>query len=204
VLAIDFRGHGGSGAVARTFGWAESRDAAAAVAFLRREAPRRRIGVIGISLGGAAALLGEEGPLPVQAMVLHAVYPDLRTAIVNRLARVGSRPLAHIGEPLLSGQSWWRLGVAPGRVAPIEGIRRYRGPVLLIGGTGDPDTRVEDSEALYRAAAGRRALWLVEGADHVETSILWNEEYRRRVRSFFAGSLGEPGLAAPRAQPDQP
>jgi pimeloyl-ACP methyl ester carboxylesterase len=55
VLAIDFRGHGESGAAARTFGLYEARDAAAALAFLRRGAPARRVGLIGISLGGAAA-----------------------------------------------------------------------------------------------------------------------------------------------------
>ena len=78
VLAIDFRGHGGSGAVPRSFGLHEARDAAAALAFLRHEAPSRRVAVIGTSLGGAAALLGDNGPLPVQAMVLQAGFPDLR------------------------------------------------------------------------------------------------------------------------------
>lgn len=96
VLAIDFRGHGRSAAVARSFGLDEARDAAAALAFLRSRAPRRPVGVIGISLGGAAALLGDDGPLPVQAMVLQAVYPDLRTAIANRIARTAGRPIAAI------------------------------------------------------------------------------------------------------------
>lgn len=195
VLAIDFRGHGESGAVARSFGWNESRDAAAAVAFLRSQAPGRRIGVIGISLGGAAALLGDAGPLPVEAMVLHAVYPDVRTAIVNRLARVGGRPLASLGEPLLSYQSYWRYGVAPERIAPLDGIRRYHGSVLIVAGTADIDTSLADTHALYDAAPGPKALWLIAGAGHLETSIVWTPAYRARVRRFFDQSLGEPRLA---------
>ena len=198
VLAIDLRGHGGSGAVARSFGFNEGRDAAAAVAFLRERAPGRKLGVIGVSLGGAAALLGEGTPLPVEAMVLHAVYPDLRTAIVNRLARIGSRTLAHLGEPLLSYQSRWRIGVGPERIAPIEGIRAYRGGVLVIGGGDDLSTRPVDTQALYDAAPGPKSLWLIAGADHVETSILWTDAYRARVRRLFAESLGEPGLNQPR------
>jgi pimeloyl-ACP methyl ester carboxylesterase len=134
VLAIDLRGHGESGAVERTFGWRESEDAGAALRWLRAGHPGRRVGVIGVSLGGAAALLEREGPLPVQAMVLHAVYPDIRTAIANRIARFAPRPLARLAEPLLSDQSYLRYGVAPERIAPIEGLRRYRGPVLIIGG----------------------------------------------------------------------
>lgn len=189
VLAIDFRGHGESGPAARTFGLYEARDAAAALAFLRREAPARRVGLIGISLGGAAALLGDDGPLPVQAMVLHAVYPDIRTATANRIARVTGRPLAWVFEPLLSLQSWPRYGVAPGRIAPIDGLRRFHGPVLIVGGAADPDTTPADTRAMYAAAPGPKQLWLVAGADHVATSILWSDDYRRRVGAFLARGL---------------
>lgn len=192
VLAIDFRGHGESGAASRSFGLNEARDAAAALAFLRRGVPARRVGLIGISLGGAAALLGDDGPLPVQAMVLHAVYPDLRTAIANRIARVTGRPLAYLGEPLLSFQSWPRLGVPPARIAPIEGLRRFHGPVLIVAGTADRDTTLADSRAMYAAAPGPKELLLIPGADHVATSIVCTEAYRRRVRAFFARGLGEP------------
>src|SRR4051794_7421479 len=137
VLAIDFRGHGGSAAVPRSFGLYEARDTAAGNAFLRAGVPNRRVGLIGTSLGGAAALLGDNGPPPVQAMVLQAVYPELRQVIANRIARVVGRPLAWLGEPLLSYQSWPRYGVPPGRIAPIDGLRRFRGSVLIIGGIAD-------------------------------------------------------------------
>ena len=72
VLAIDFRGHGGSGAVPRSFGLHEARDAAAALAFLKRDAPSRRVAVIANSLGGAAVLLGErlQSVVPVHAIRL--------------------------------------------------------------------------------------------------------------------------------------
>lgn len=192
VLAIDFRGHGESGAAARSFGLHEARDAEAALAFLRAGAPDRRVGLIGISQGGASALLGDGGPLPVQAMVLHAVYPDLRTAIRNRLERAGSPALARLLEPLLSYQSRTRFGVWPDRIAPIDGLGRYPGPVLIVAGTADRDTSVADTRALFAAAPGPKQLWLVDGADHVATSILWDDEYRRRVARFFAEALGRP------------
>jgi len=197
VLAIDFRGHGESGAAARTFGLHEARDAAAALAFLREGAPQRRVGLIGASLGGAAALLGDAGPLPVQAMVLQAVYPDLRHAIFNRITQHTGRALATLGEPLLSYQAWLRYGVAPERLAPIEAISAYRGPVLIIGGTADLSTPPDETRALFAAAPGPKEFWLIAGADHVATVSLWTDEYRRRVRAFFARALGEPGSAPP-------
>jgi uncharacterized protein len=192
VLAIDFRGHGGSGAVARSFGLNEAGDAAAALGFLRANAPRRRVAVIGVSLGGAAALLGDDGPLPVEAMVLQAVYPDLRTAIANRINRVAGWPIAKLGEPLLSYQSLPRYGVGPARIAPREAIRSYRGALLVIGGTEDRSTTVADTRALHAAAPGAPMLWLIDGADHVAISGLWSDDYRRRVGAFLAQNLGRP------------
>jgi pimeloyl-ACP methyl ester carboxylesterase len=192
VLAIDLRGHGGSAAVPRSFGLYEARDAAAGLAFLRSSAPNRRVGLIGTSLGGAAALLGDDGPLPVQAMVLQAVYPDLRQAITNRITRVVGHPLAVLGEPFLSYQSWPRYGVPPSRIAPIDGLRRFPGPVLIIGGTADSNTSVSDTRALYDAAPGPKSLWLLNGVGHAATGSIFTDEYRRRVRALFASSLGPP------------
>lgn len=192
VLAPDFRGHGESAARARTFGWREAEDAAAAFAFLKTRAPTARVAVIGISMGGAAALLGRDGPLPADAMVLQAVYPDLRTAITNRIAIRGGRVAAGVLEPMLSYQSWPRYGVAPHRIAPIAGLRRYEGPVLVIGGTRDRETPPGDTRALHAAAPGDKSLWLVEGLSHVDTCSLWTAEYRERVQRFLERTIGKP------------
>lgn len=196
VLAIDFRGHGGSGAAERTFGWREAEDAAAGFAFLRSGTPGRKIAVIGVSLGGAAALLGRNGPLPADAMVLQAVYPDLRTAIRNRIgARVGEA-LATLAEPLLSFQSWPRYGVGPDRIAPANALERYRGRVLVIGGGADMQTTPADTRRLHAAGRSDASLWMVAGADHADTCGLWSPAYRARVGAFLESALRPPASAA--------
>ena len=76
-------------------------DARAAVAFIRERLPRERIGAIGSSLGGAAALLGP-APLPVDALVLESVYPDIGSAIANRVRVVLGSTLGEIAAPAIA------------------------------------------------------------------------------------------------------
>ena len=60
TLAIDFQAHGMSEGRFITVGARESFDARAAAQWLRARLPKEKIGVIAISLGGAAALIGDE------------------------------------------------------------------------------------------------------------------------------------------------
>src|SRR5688572_14009224 len=70
VLAIDLRGHGQSSPAGKSFGLREADDAHAALDWLRKANPGAPVGAIGFSLGGAASLLGRQGALPVDALVL--------------------------------------------------------------------------------------------------------------------------------------
>jgi pimeloyl-ACP methyl ester carboxylesterase len=51
VLLFDFQAHGESSGKQITFGYLESRDAAAAVDFIHEKCPGERVGVIGVSMG---------------------------------------------------------------------------------------------------------------------------------------------------------
>src|SRR5215467_12157104 len=83
VLLFDFQAHGESTGDAITFGYLESKDARAAVDFVRLKYPNGPIGVIGVSMGGAAALLASP-KLDIDAVVLEEVYPDIKSAIADR------------------------------------------------------------------------------------------------------------------------
>lgn len=192
VLTIDFRGHGESSQRSRSFGWFESRDAAAAFAWLKRTQQGGKIGVVGLSLGGAASLLGENGPLPADALVLQAVYPDIRHAVRNRIASIAGSIPAAIFEPFLSFQSLPRYGVWPWRISPIEAVKRYRGPLLVIGGGADLYTPPAETRALFDAAPGAKAIWFAEGLDHAAASDLHSDAYRQLLLGFFAKQLGTP------------
>jgi predicted alpha/beta hydrolase len=79
------QGHGETTGKYITFGYRESRDVHAALSYLKSRLPGKPIGVIGVSLGGAATLLGKE-PIQTDAVILEAVYSSIERAIENRLA----------------------------------------------------------------------------------------------------------------------
>lgn len=187
VLLFDQQAHGESQGRHITFGYLESRDARAAVAYARTRWPDERIGYLGVSQGGAAALIGAE-PLEVDALVVEAVFPTLYEAMANRLAiRLGA--LARLAAPLLWAQCRLRLGVDLDEIAPIHGIADIRAPLLLIAGGKDRHTTLAESERLFRAAPAPKELWVLPQAVHQNFHRLEPRNYERRVLGFFARHL---------------
>ncbi|MDB5709523.1 MAG: alpha/beta fold hydrolase [Sphingomonas bacterium] len=190
ALTIDFRGHGESASAPHSFGLFEARDAAAAFAWLKQRQHGAPVAVLGVSLGGAAALLGESAPLPAQAFILQAVYPDIRHAIRNRLVATGRASAFGWFESLLSYQARLRFGVWPDALAPIRAARRLSCPVLVIGGTEDRYTPPAETRALYDAVSGPKRLWWVVGADHAATSSDESPAYRDTLLMFLRQTIG--------------
>ncbi len=187
VLAFDFQAHGESPGAAITFGKLESHDARAAVAWLRKKLPGEKIAAIGLSLGGAAALLGER-PLDVDALVLEAVYPDIRRATQNRLsARIG--PLSHVAMPLFLTAGQAIINLNPTELRPIDGLPRFRAPVFIISGTLDWHTPIEETREMFARANAPKFLWEVEGAAHVDLHAFAKQNYESRIREFLDTSL---------------
>ncbi len=191
-LAIDLRGHGESDLATRTNGYTEALDAQAAFAWLKARQKGAPVAVLGISLGGAASLIGEAGPLPADALILQAVYPDLRNAIRNRIAQRLPAPLPAILEPMLSLQTPIRIGVPPSRLSPRQGLSRFNGPVLVMGSTGDESTTAAETRDLFAAVRGDRSLWLVEAGDHAAMCDLDDGLYRAVLASFLHRTIGDP------------
>ena len=185
TLAIDFRGHGESAQVARSFGLFEARDAKAAFDWLKAKQGGARIGIVGTSLGGASALLGKDGPLPADALVLQAVYPDMRRAIRNRITAKAGGVIAKVAEPLLSFQSRPRFGVWPDAISPVTALPVYAGPVMIIGGALDQYTPPSESSQMAHSARHLERLWLVEGLDHEAVTTLDSSTYRAALLAYF-------------------
>ncbi len=183
VLLIDLPAHGESTGSQITFGVREGAGVAAAMAFLRSEVPEERIGVIGVSLGAAALVLGRPQPAPA-AVVLESMYPTIAEAVEDRLAmRLGN--IGRFLSPLLLQQLPWRLGISESQLRPIDHIGAIGSPLLIASGTKDQHTTWSETERIFAAASEPKQLWAVEGAAHVDLQNYGAEAYKETVLRFF-------------------
>lgn len=183
VLLFDFQGHGESRGKHITFGYLESLDANAAYSFLENRLYNKTIGVIGISLGGAAALLGKVAEKSA-AIILEGVYPTIDEAITNRLTmRFGA--IGKYMVPFLMLQIKPRLGFSPQELRPIDEITNVKGAVFVVNGTIDKHTTIEESKRLFENAHEPKDFWAVKGAGHIDICRFKTTEYKKKSLSFF-------------------
>ncbi len=183
VLAFDFQGSGESIGQSLTFGYLESRDAAAAVKFIRQKLPDEKVGVLGISMGGAAFLLQKE-PGPVDALILEMVYPTIQKAVENRLNLWLFKGADNLS-PLLTAQFPVRLGVAVKELRPLDKMNRVSCPTFFIVGEHDQHTTLAESRQLFDAANQPKDLWIVPRAEHGDLLKNAPKEYEQKVLEFF-------------------
>ncbi len=189
TVMIDLQAHGASTGDTITVGHLEREDVRAAVRYARQQHPQRPIGVIGVSLGGAATLLAS--PLDVDAVVLEAVFAEVSTAISNRVsARLG--PLSPLPTALLLAQLKLRLGISPAELRPIDQIAQVGCPLLIMSGRDDLYTPVTETQQLFAAAAEPKQLVLIDNAAHVDLHRHAPHQYQQAVLDFFDQHLSQP------------
>src|SRR5215510_2977017 len=187
VLLFDLQAHGESPGKQITIGYLESRDAQAAVEFMKKNCPGEKLGVIGISMGGAAVVLASPA-LEVDAMVLEAVYPDIARATADRMERYFGAWGRGLGR-LFIMQLPLRAGIEKDALRPIDRVGAIKAPKLFIAGAKDRHTKLDESRELFAAAAGPKEFWVVEEAAHVDVHQMLKEEYERRILDFFEKRL---------------
>ncbi len=164
VLAFDFQGSGESVGEKLTFGYLESRDATSSIKFIKQKLPNEKIGVMGISMGGAAFLLQKE-PEKVDALILEMVYPTIQKAIENRL-NLWFFNGADNFSPLMTWQFPIRLGVSVDELRPLDKMNTVNCPTFVIAGENDRHTTLAESRQLFDTANQPKEFWIVPQAEH--------------------------------------
>jgi len=179
ALLVDLQAHGESTGKNITAGYRERLDVAAIVKFLRTTKPQHRLGIVGRSLGGAAAVLAS--PLDIDALVVESVYPTITEAVHNRVSmRMGV--LSYVFAPALLVQLKPRLGVFPSQLCPIDHIQDAGCPVLIAAGDCDRHTTMDESQRLYTAASEPKQLVVFKGAAHTDLLTYDRKNYLKIIK----------------------
>lgn len=187
VLMIDFQSHGENRGYRITYGDLESRDVTGAIQYLHHKLPDEKVAVLGVQMGADAIVLAEDRPA-VDAVILEQMYPTINRAIASRV-RNNIGPLAPLFSWLIMTQMQAQKEIPANRLSVIDRMSKLGAPVLIINGTADSHTTIEEARAELAAAAPPKELWAVEGAGHVDLHEFAKAEYERRVLGFIARYL---------------
>jgi uncharacterized protein len=187
VLLYDFQAHGESVGKRITFGFLESRDAQAAVAFAKERFPGKPIGVIGVSLGAAAAALAQP-PLDVQCLVFESMFPTIEDATKDRM-EIQLGPLSRWLSPLLTAQIPLRAGCGVEDLCPARCVEKITAPKLFLAGTRDRETKLAEAEAMFQRAAEPKEFVPIAGARHEDLLSFAPGQYQKLVLNFLEAHL---------------
>ena len=206
ALLIDLDGHGES---PRPQAFPEIIESVAGPARWLRER-YARVGLLGMSLGGAVTVRAVADDAPCDALALWAVPPRLRMSMAEyrraqiiealRLARPQLLHLFRDGSPYHVARAWQTSGIrarigtwdlfdaldAPGSLRRIA-ARAERPPLLLIYAGRDGVLPAGAAEEMRALTAGWGEFHLVRGASHVSVAI--ELETLRRTGAWFASRL---------------
>ncbi len=190
VLLIDLRDHGDSTDEDLRFagGTEEYREVLGAWDWLQaaQSIPAERIGLVGISLGAATALIGTGEEPRVAATWADSSYADIGVAIRAELSRNGYPEFLEFGgvamARLLSGDDLQSR-------SPLAAVSRMTGRQLFITHGVDDDRLSVDYAATLVDAAETAGVdvssWIVPGAGHTQAMWLEPDAYEQRLAEFF-------------------
>jgi len=191
-LRFDFYGSGESDGEFRQMTLrGEIADGRAAVAFLRKQKgiDPKRLGLLGLSLGGAvAATLAPS--VHAKALVLwSAVAHTARLGdIVKKTARkIPGKPGAFEYD---ARELHPRLMEDVLKVEPIRHIARYKGATLIIHPEMDETVPISHARDFFHAAgSATKEVAIIAGADHVFTAVPWEQGVIARTVQWFGRHL---------------
>ena len=150
VLLLDQRYFGASGGRATTLGWRERHDLVRAIDFLAARG-FHQVGVFGLSLGGAVALLAAAEDPRIRAVAAYAPFADLRALGYELYGWMWYLKYPFVG--LLRGWSRLFFGHDITALSPERAAAAITVPVLLVASREDEQIPFGHAEQLRRALA---------------------------------------------------
>ncbi len=179
LVYFDFRALGESGGKVSSIGYLETRDALAAVKYLKETRPEscKKIGLYGLSMGGMVAICEGARSPDIDCVVAEASYYSFRR-VVSRWAWVHHKVPSFPIIPIVLHYIRRYLRVNPERYSPKYNIAKIAPrPVFIIHGRYDNIVPAAQAKLLFKRAGEPKEIWLVPGAKHNKCAEVGGFEY---------------------------
>lgn len=192
VLLVALRGHDRSDGDRITFGHSELRDLDAWYGFAVRQpdVDRRRIALLGVSMGGAIAIQYAAKNPAVAALVADSAFSSMDDTIATSVRHFTGLPAF----PFASLIGFWvreSTGLTRDEADAKRAIAQISPrPVFLMQGGADTVISPQSGRLLYDAAREPKALWFDPALTHATFFDQRRDEYERRVIGFMDQYVG--------------
>ncbi len=183
LLAFDARNHGRSSPTKRPTVHTFSEDALAAVDFIAKSdrVSSPKIGVVGLSIGGGAAINAASRDGRIQSVITIGALSH-PVEVMN--LEFQKRNVPNFIPWLLFGYMRLRYGLDFDKIAPVNNIPNVKADILLIHGEEDETIPLRQGEALAQAGnPARTRLWVVPGKGHSDCDT--HPQFWEKVGAFL-------------------
>jgi len=137
--------------------------------------------LVGHSLGGAAVLWAATRDARVKGVVTIGTFADLETMMREGFIQ-DKLPKGFIGSLLTYIE--FRIGEKMKNISPVETVKTFKGPVLLVHGTKDEVVEFTDSNKIHKAARRENAShFVMKGFGH--SDLLKEQSLAERIEKFL-------------------
>lgn len=191
VLIYDSRASGKSGGDSISWGYYERQDLDQWLDWLEELHPNGTLGVHGVSMGAATALMHaelNENSKRVKFYIADSAYTDLEQLFTQEI-----NDAAYLHHPLWitlllkysSVVAQWKADFRYENVSPVHSVANVTTPILYLHGEADPLVPADMCNKLYQATQGYREKYIFPGDKHAMAIFNHRTEYQRILLHFI-------------------
>ncbi len=188
LLLFDFRARGKSGGARSTLGHLETNDLLGALDFLDGQGTQPTV-VLGISMGGAVAIMTAARDDRISAVISHGAYARLDLAIAQRgrlflgpFWQALAVPMTYFGRP------WMQID--PHEVSPMAEAQNIGPrPMLVLHGGKDRVVSPNDAEMIAKAAGPNAQIRVFAHSYHMLLGKADQDAYMECLEAFLGRAL---------------